>query len=179
VLPELSALRQIETSHQEANQPNIFLVSPNGCFPNGWSLAATVFIASVIQPNAHRYSKLTNIRLPTFKRGTRMPMKLLGSFVGLLGLAMIAFAVMTWRELRSAATSELAPTADSMPLTRFVYPELFKPLNPGGKAAKPAELAQAAFNRIYIIGGVSFALIVVGIGTLALPQNSRTGQNSS
>lgn len=108
-----------------------------------------------------------------------MPMKILGAIVGLLGLAMIVFAVMTWRELRTAAKSELAPTADSMPLTRFVYPEFFKPLNAGAKPAKPAELAQAAFNRIYIIGGGSFALIVVGIVMLTLPKNTPTGQTSA
>jgi len=107
-----------------------------------------------------------------------MLMKVLGVFAGLLGLAMIVFAVMTWLELRSAATS-LAPTADSMPLTRFVYPEFFDAGNSGAKPAKPAELAQAAFNRIYIIGGGSFALVVAGIVMLVLPQRPRTGQNSS
>jgi hypothetical protein len=106
-----------------------------------------------------------------------MSMRILGAIVGLLGVAMIVFAVMTWRELRNAATSELAPTADSMPLTRFVYPEFFKPLNAGGKPAKPAELAQAAFNRIYIIAGVSFALIVAGTVMLTLGKNTPTGRN--
>jgi hypothetical protein len=106
-----------------------------------------------------------------------MPMKVLGVFVGLLGLAIIVFSVMTWSELRNAATSELAPTADSMPLTSFLCPDFFKPLNAGGKAAKPAELAQAALIRIYIIGGGSFALFVTGIVMLLLQQNSRTGQN--
>lgn len=108
-----------------------------------------------------------------------MPMKVLGVFVGLLGLAMIVLAGMTWRELRNAATSALAPTADSMPLTRFVYPKLFDAGNPGVKPAKPAELVQAAFSRIYIIGGSSFALVVAGFVMLVLPQGPRTGQNSS
>lgn len=106
-------------------------------------------------------------------------MKVLGVSVGLLGLAMVVFAMMTWLELRSAATSELAPTADSMPLTRFVYPEFFKAVNAEGKAAQPAELAQAAFNRIYIIGVASFALVVSGIVMLMLPQKSQAGQSSS
>lgn len=100
-----------------------------------------------------------------------MPMKVLGVFVGLLGLAMIVVAVMTWREVRSAATSELAPTA-SLPVTSFVYPKLF---DAGNAGAKPAELAQAAFNRIYIIGGCSFSLVVAGIAMLLLPQRPRTG----
>lgn len=86
---------------------------------------------------------------------------------------------MTWLELRNAATSGLAPTADSMPLTKFVYPEFFNPGNPGGKSAKPAEVARAAFNRIYIIGGGSFTLVVSGIVMLVLPRNSRTRQSSS
>ena len=88
------------------------------------------------------------------------------------------FAVMTWRELQTAATSELAPSADSMPLTRSVYPEFFEPLNTGGRPAKPAELAQAAFNRIYLIGGVSIALVVAGVVMLELPLNSRPEASS-
>ena len=108
-----------------------------------------------------------------------MPMKLLAVSVGLLGFAMSVFAVMTWRELRSAATSELAPAADSLPLTTFVYPDFAIPANAGGQAAKPAELAQAAFNRIYIIGGGSLVLIVAGIVMLVLPQSSRTAEKHS
>lgn len=108
-----------------------------------------------------------------------MSIKVLGVFAALLGLVMIVFAVMTWRELWNAATSELAPTAGSMPLTRFVYPGFFDAGNAGTKPAKPAELARAAFNRIYIIGGGSFALVVAGIIMLMLPQSPRTGHNSS
>lgn len=107
-----------------------------------------------------------------------MPIKVMGVCAGLLSLAMIVFAVMTWRELRSAATSELAPTAGSMPLTRFVYPELFDAGNAGVKPGQAAELTQAAFNRIYMIGG-SFSLAFAGFAMLVLPQRPRTGQNSS
>lgn len=108
-----------------------------------------------------------------------MPMKVTGVLVGLLGLVMIIFTVMTWLELRKAASSELPPTAVSMPLTKFVYPELFRPVNVGGKAVDPAELAQAASNRIYIIGGGSFILVVAGLVMLVLPQNARAGQTGS
>lgn len=106
-------------------------------------------------------------------------MKVLGVFAGLLGSSMIIFAVLTWRELRGAAFSELAPSADSMPLTRFVYPRFFDAGNAGTKPAKPAEVARAAFTRVYIIIGGSFALVVAGIIMLVLPQRPRTRQDNS
>ena len=120
-----------------------------------------------------------------------MKIKVLGVFAGLLGLAMIVSLVVTWREMRSAMTwreqlsamtlrehlsamtSESAPTAYSMPLTRFLCPEFFE-----SSAAKPAELPQVVVNRIYIIGGGSFALVIGGIVLLVLPRRHRIGKNS-
>ena len=107
-----------------------------------------------------------------------MAMKVLGACAVLFGLAIIVFAGMAYSELHTAATSELAPNTDSMPLTRLVYPEFFDAGNAGAKPAKPEELAQAAFNRIYIIGGGSFVMVVAGIVMLVLPQGPRIGQNS-
>ncbi|TWU01824.1 hypothetical protein Pla100_15600 [Neorhodopirellula pilleata] len=108
-----------------------------------------------------------------------MLLKVLGICAGLLGLALTVFAVMAWRELNSAATSELPPSPDSMPLLEIVGPELFDTRDPGVKPAKPADLAQAALKRIYIIGGGSFILLVVGILMLVLPHGPRTDQRSS
>jgi hypothetical protein len=111
-----------------------------------------------------------------------MKIKVLGVFAGLLGLAMIVSVVVTWREMRSAMTlreqlsamtSESAPTAYSMPLTRFLCPAFFE-----SSAAKPAELPQVVVNRIYIIGGGSFALVIGGIVLLVLPRRPRIGKNS-
>jgi hypothetical protein len=118
-----------------------------------------------------------------------MTIKILGIFTGLLGLAMIVCSVMTWREMQSAMTwrqqlsamtlraqlramtSESAPTAYSMPLTKFVCPEFFE-----SSAAKPAELPQVAVNRIYIIGGGSFVLVIAGIVLLVLPRRPPTSR---
>lgn len=102
-------------------------------------------------------------------------MKVVGFMAGLLALAILVFAVSAWFELRSAATSELVPSADTMPLTRLVYPELFDTANSG---SKPAELARSAFNRIYLIGSGSIVLLVVGILILAKSRRTRTGQRN-
>ncbi|MFM7516649.1 MAG: hypothetical protein ACKO3V_06885 [Pirellula sp.] len=118
-----------------------------------------------------------------------MTIKVLGVFTLLLGLVLIVCMVMTWREMRSAMLwreqmstltlreqmiamkSELAPTPASMPLTRFVCPEFFDTRFAG---PKPAKRAQAASNRIYIIGGGSFALEIAGITLLVLPSRRKS-----
>jgi hypothetical protein len=102
-----------------------------------------------------------------------MPLKILGVIAGFTGVAMIVFTFFAWREMRGASTSSLAPSANSMPLTRFVCPELFATGSSGAKIVRPAELVQAASNRIYIIGGASVALIVVGIVLVVMPGDTK------
>jgi hypothetical protein len=101
-----------------------------------------------------------------------MPIKILGVIVGLIGLAMIVFAMFAWRELQVAAASPSTPSPASMPLTNFVSPGLFDSGNAGERTVKPAELARVAFNKIYIFGGGSFALIVVGILMVGMRGNT-------
>ncbi len=103
-----------------------------------------------------------------------MRLKVLGISVMLLGLAMIAVAGLAYRELHNAAKSELAPSADALPLTRLLYPKLF---DTGNGDVKAADLAQGAFNRIFIIGCGSFVLVVVGILIVVLPQGPRIRQS--
>ena len=95
-----------------------------------------------------------------------MVVKLVGTFALVLGVVLVIFAGMAYFELHSAATSEKAPAADSMPLTRVVGPELF---DPGKAGMQPAELAAMAFNRIYAIGGGGILLAVLGVVALAAP----------
>ena len=86
-------------------------------------------------------------------------MKILGAFALLIGLVMMIFAVLAYSELHTATTSVTPPSPDSMPLTKIVGPELFDTEH---AATEPAELASMAFNRIYIIGGVSLFSLAVG-----------------
>ncbi|MEM8670396.1 MAG: hypothetical protein AAGG48_22920 [Planctomycetota bacterium] len=87
-------------------------------------------------------------------------MKKLGALVLLLGLLGTAFAVLAHWELRAAAMSETPPSADSLPLTKIVCPELF---DEGSSATRPAELANVAFRRILIVGGASFFAATLGV----------------
>lgn len=116
---------------------------------------------------------------PEIERETTIRIKQLGVLAGLLGMAMHVFAILAWRERNSAVTSEVVPSADSMPLTRLVAPGLFDTENAGAMAEKPAELARAAFQRIYIIGYGSLALFLICILLLVVPQGPRTGEYRS
>lgn len=91
-------------------------------------------------------------------------MKILGTLALVIGLVIMAFAVLAYSELHTAATSATPPSPSSMPLTRIVGPELFDTKN---SAAKPAELARIALNRIYTLGGVSLLLLAIGAILLA------------
>ena len=95
-----------------------------------------------------------------------MVMKVLGAGIVLFGLVISVFAGMAYFELRNAATSDTAPSADSMPLTRIVGPELF---DSGNAARKPAALARTTFNRIYTIGGGGIVFAILGLLMLAIP----------
>ena len=100
-----------------------------------------------------------------------MVQKVLGVCALVLGLAISVFAGMAYLELDSAATSETAPPADSMPFTKIVGPELF---DPGNAGAKPAALARTTFNRIYMIGGCGIVLAFVAVLILAFPRSHVT-----
>jgi hypothetical protein len=103
-------------------------------------------------------------------------MKILGSFALLLGLGLFLFAILSYSELRTAATSENAPAVDAMPLTRIVGPELF---DPDHVQTKPAVLASIALNRIFMIGGSSFFFVMLGVLLLVLGQVRRSPPNAA
>lgn len=105
-----------------------------------------------------------------------MVMKAIGAGVLLFSLAILAFAGLAYFELHSAATSPTTPSANSMPLTKIVGPELF---NTGNTGAKPAALAATIFNRIYAVGGGAMFMAVVAVLILAMPQSRSTKHNAS
>ena len=105
-----------------------------------------------------------------------MIMKGLGACVVLLGLATFIFAGMAYFELYAAATSETAPSADSMPLTKIVGPELFAPGNAG---TKPAEPARNTFSRIYAIAGGGIVAAILGVALLAVSKSRRQNNSTS
>lgn len=105
-----------------------------------------------------------------------MIMKVLGACVMLLGLAMLIFAGMAYFELHGAATSETAPSVDSMPLTKIVGPEFFAPGNAG---TEPAQLASKTFSRIYTIAGGGIVAAILGVLILAVPKSRRQNISGS
>ncbi len=70
----------------------------------------------------------------------------------------------------------MAPSADSMPLTKIVGPEFF---DAGTSAIKPAELARQTFNRIYAIAGGGIVLAITGFLILAVPQSRLKSNRAS
>ena len=92
----------------------------------------------------------------------------------LFSLAILVFAGMAFSELRSAATSPAAPSANSMPLTKIIGPELFAP---GSAGTKPAVLASRILNRIYAIGGVAILLAAISTLFLALTRSQKPERN--
>ena len=97
-----------------------------------------------------------------------MATKFVGITVLILGMVVAVFSIAAYREFRAAATSEIAPAADSLPLTELIYPDLFVKAE---TSAKPAELAREVINRIYAIGGL--ALLLVAVGFILLGQSHR------
>ncbi|MCA9058804.1 MAG: hypothetical protein KDA85_09900 [Planctomycetaceae bacterium] len=100
-------------------------------------------------------------------------MRILGLLIALLGVALFVLSVMSWRELRDAATSGQMPSAEAMPLTRIIYPRLFEIEE---TVVKPAELARDAFGRISLIGTGSLVLLMIGVVTFVLSQRSQAEQ---
>lgn len=103
-------------------------------------------------------------------------MRVIGACVLLCSVSILGFAGMAYVELHNAATSETAPSVDSMPLTRIVGPELF---DTGSTGIPPSAMARTTFHRIYAIGAGGVLLGVFAVLILARPQSPRTEQNES
>ena len=98
-------------------------------------------------------------------------MKTLVTVVILAGAAGMIFSIMAYLELRGATTGVSSPSPDAMPLTKLVGPELF---DPSMAVKRPSELAELAFNRIYMIGGGSMFMLFVGAMLLLKRNRSST-----
>lgn len=103
-------------------------------------------------------------------------MRILASVMLLIGILLFIFAALAYSELRTAATSPTAPSADSMPLTKVVGPELF---DPDHAKTKPAALAGIALNRIYMIGGGSALLITIAVLVLVITPTRRSSRQTA
>ncbi len=105
-----------------------------------------------------QWSEDPNVRLSRAKK--EIVMKIVGVFALLIGLLMIGFAGLAYLELHAAASGEVPPNPETMPLTKIVGPELFDPEH---ASSHPSDLAGIAFKRIYIVGGASFGAFTLGV----------------
>lgn len=92
-------------------------------------------------------------------------MKILGIAILVVGVVLLTFAVLSYRELNAAARSGTSPNPNELPLTKIVGPELFEPST---EPVKPSDLARLVINRIYMIGSGAFLLGFLGILLLAI-----------
>ena len=97
-------------------------------------------------------------------------MKIIGVLALLIGVLMIVFAGLAYLELHAAASGEVPPSPDAMPLTKIVGPELF---DPELASSHPSDLAGIAFKRIYIVGGASFGSFALGVCLLLAMRNPK------
>ena len=97
-------------------------------------------------------------------------MKIIGVLALLIGVLMFVFAGLAYLELHGAASAEVPPSPDALPLTKIVGPELF---DPELASSHPSDLAGIAFKRIYIVGGASFGSFALGVCLLLAMRNPK------
>lgn len=81
---------------------------------------------------------------------------LLGIPAILIGVGLLIFSLMTWTQLRNAATDP-APNPADYPLLEFMTPDPAPGVPP-----KPAELAQKIRLRLIAVGGFGLFLAAAG-----------------
>lgn len=74
-----------------------------------------------------------------------------------MGLGLLAFSLIVWSQLRSAATDPNPDLADYS-LLQMMTPEPA----PSTPPPRPAELAQQITFRVYAIGGSGLVLVAIG-----------------
>ena len=109
----------------------------------------------------------------TIAMNTKTLVKIVGAIAMLLGSAISISAVMAYWELKSLERSGKPRSEDSLPLTKFVGPELLDTRYAG---LKPSILAKAIYRRIYVMGGSALVLAILGACMLAAPPLRGRGQ---
>ena len=98
-------------------------------------------------------------------------MKIFGVVALLTGLVVFVFAGAAYLELRAAGTAAELPSADELPLTKIVAPELF---DPDHASTRPSDLAALGFKRIWMIGGTAIGVVALGIVPLMAAKKDAT-----
>ena len=82
---------------------------------------------------------------------------LIGIPAVVLGLGLLAFSVMGWTQLRSAATHP-NPDPTDYPLLKLITPDPVA----GASPLRPADLARKISYTLYSVGGVGLLLVAAG-----------------